>query len=53
MDAFKGVLAQTPITFIASEGVEFGGVLFLLHSLIGNGFIKLSKSLQITFWLLR
>jgi hypothetical protein len=40
MDAFKGVLEQTPIEFIASEGVEFGGVLFLLPSLLATGLLS-------------
>jgi hypothetical protein len=40
MDAFKGVLEKTPIEFIASEGVEFGGVLFLLPSLLETGLLS-------------
>ena len=40
MDAFKGVLEQTPIEFVASEGVEFGGVLFLLPSLLATGLLS-------------
>jgi hypothetical protein len=43
MDAFKGVLEQTPIEFIASEGVEFGGVLFLLPSLLATGLLSYQK----------
>jgi len=43
MDAFKGVLEQTPIKFIASEGVEFGGVLFLLPSLLATGLLSYQK----------
>ena len=43
MDAFKGVLEKTPIEFIASEGVEFGGVLFLLPSLLATGLLSYQK----------
>ena len=40
MAAFKGQLEQTPIEFISSEGVDFGGVLFLLPSLIATGLLS-------------
>lgn len=43
MDAFKGVLGQPPIEFIASEGVEYGGVLFLLPSLLATGLLSYQK----------
>ena len=43
MDACKGVLKQTPIEFIASEGVEYGGVLFLLPSLLATGLLSYQK----------
>ena len=43
MDAFKGVLEQTPVEFSAIEGVEYGGVLFLLPSLLATGLLSYQK----------
>ncbi len=40
MLAAKGKLSKTPIAFLACEGVEFGGVLFLLPSLLATGLLS-------------
>ncbi len=40
MDAFNGRLEQTPIRFTPSEAVEYGGVLFLLPSLLATGLLS-------------
>ena len=40
MLAKKGQLENTPIIFTPSEGVEFGGVLFLLPSLLSTGLLS-------------
>jgi Skp family chaperone for outer membrane proteins len=40
MLASKGKLSKTPVEFIASEGVEFAGVLFLLPSLLNTGLLS-------------
>jgi len=40
MLAAKGKLSKTPIEFLACEGVEFGGVLFLLPSLLATGLLS-------------
>jgi len=40
MLAVKGLLEKTPIEFLQSEGVEFGGVLFLLPSLLATGLLS-------------
>ena len=40
MLAAKGKLSKTPIEFLACEGVEFGGVLFLLPSLLETGLLS-------------
>jgi len=40
MLAVKGQLEKTPIEFLLSEGVEFGGVLFLLPSLLATGLLS-------------
>lgn len=40
MLAVKGQLEKTPIEFLPSEGVEFGGVLFLLPSLLATGLLS-------------
>lgn len=40
MLAVKGQLEKTPIEFLPSEGVEFGGVLFLLPSLLSTGLLS-------------
>ena len=40
MLAVKGQLEKTPIKFLPSEGVEFGGVLFLLPSLLATGLLS-------------
>ena len=40
MLAINGKLQKTPIEFIPSEGVDFGGVLFLLPSLIETGLLS-------------
>ncbi|MBC8179545.1 hypothetical protein H8E88_00330 [candidate division KSB1 bacterium] len=40
MLAVTGQLEKTPIEFLPSEGVEFGGVLFLLPSLIATGLLS-------------
>ena len=40
MLAAKGQLKKTPIEFLPSEGVEFGGVLFLLPSLLATGLLS-------------
>ncbi len=40
MLAQKGQLEKTPIKFTPSEGVEFGGVLFLLPSLLATGLLS-------------
>jgi len=40
MAAIKGQLERTPIRFISSEGVDYGGVLFLLPSLIATGLLS-------------
>lgn len=40
MLAVNGKLEKTPIEFIPSEGVDFGGVLFLLPSLIETGLLS-------------
>ena len=43
MLAVKGQLKETPIEFIPSEGVEFGGVLFLLPSLLATGLLSFQE----------
>jgi hypothetical protein len=43
MLAAKGRLEKTPIEFSPSEGVEFGGVLFLLPSLLATGLLSFQK----------
>jgi len=40
MLAVQGQLKKTPIRFVPSEGVEFGGVLFLLPSLLATGLLS-------------
>ena len=40
MLATKGQLEKTPVHFVPSEGVEFGGVLFLLPSLLETGLLS-------------
>jgi hypothetical protein len=40
MLAVNGKLEKTPIEFVPSEGVDFGGVLFLLPSLIETGLLS-------------
>ncbi len=40
MLATVGKLAKTPVEFLYSEGVDFGGVLFLLPSLIQTGLLS-------------
>lgn len=40
MAAVNDQLDHTPIEFIASEGVDYGGVLFLLPSLIATGLLS-------------
>jgi len=40
MLAAKGQLKKTPIEFMPSEGIEFGGVLFLLPSLLATGLLS-------------
>ncbi len=40
MLAVIGQLEKTPIEFLPSEGVEFGGVLFLLPSLLATGLLS-------------
>jgi hypothetical protein len=40
MLAVKGQLEKTPIRFVLSEGVDFGGVLFLLPSLLSTGLLS-------------
>lgn len=38
--AFRGQLDQTPLEFVSSEGIDFGGVLFLLPSLLATGLLS-------------
>lgn len=40
MLAARGELEKTPVNFTPSEGVEFGGVLFLLPSLLATGLLS-------------
>ncbi len=40
MFASVGLLNKTPVEFLPSEGVDFGGVLFLLPSLIETGLLS-------------
>ncbi len=40
MLAKQGKIEKTPIRFVPSEGVEFGGVLFLLPSLLATGLLS-------------
>ncbi len=40
MLAANGQLEKTPISFTSSEGVDYGGVLFLLPSLIATGLLS-------------
>ncbi|HED38022.1 MAG TPA: hypothetical protein ENI76_07245, partial [Ignavibacteria bacterium] len=40
MLASKGQLEKSPIKFLPSEGIEFGGVLFLLPSLLATGLLS-------------
>ena len=40
MFAAVGLLNKTPVEFLPSEGVDFGGVLFLLPSLIETGLLS-------------
>ncbi len=40
MLAAKGQLEKTPIRFVPNEGVEYGGVLFLLPSLLSTGLLS-------------
>ena len=40
MLAVRGSLIKTPIEFLPSEGVEFGGVLFLLPALLETGLLS-------------
>jgi hypothetical protein len=40
MLAAKGQLKKTPIRFVPGEGVEFGGVLFLIPSLVATGLLS-------------
>lgn len=44
--ATKGLLEKTPIRFEVSEGVDFGGVLFLLPSLIATGIFSYRQHYQ-------
>lgn len=46
MLAVKGQLGKTPIEFLPSEGVEFGGVLFLLPSLLATGLLSYQNHYQ-------
>ena len=46
MLAVKGELEKTPIEFLPSEGVEFGGVLFLLPSLLATGLLSYQNHYQ-------
>lgn len=46
MLAVKGKLEKTPIEFLPSEGVEFGGVLFLLPSLLATGLLSYQNHYQ-------
>ncbi len=43
MAAARGELTKTPIEFTPSEGVEFGGVLFLLPALLATGLMSFKK----------
>jgi len=43
MAASRGKLEKTPIEFLPSQGVEFGGVLFLLPSLLATGLLSYNK----------
>jgi len=38
--AALGMLEKTPVRFVASEGVDYGGVLFLLPSLLASGLLS-------------
>jgi len=46
MLAVKGELEKTPVEFLPSEGVEFGGVLFLLPSLLATGLLSYQNHYQ-------
>jgi len=43
MLAAKGQLEETPVEFTPGEGIEFGGVLFLLPSLLATGLLSYQK----------
>ena len=43
MLAAKGQLKETPIEFVPSGGVEFGGVLFLIPPLLATGLLSFQK----------
>ena len=46
MLASKGQLEKTPIQFVPSEGVDFGGVLFLLPALLAAGLLSYKNHYQ-------
>lgn len=46
MLAAKGQLEKTPVKFIPSEGVDFGGVLFLLPALLATGLLSYKNHYQ-------
>jgi len=43
MAASRGELEKTPLEFLPSQGVEYGGVLFLLPSLLATGLLGYNK----------
>ena len=46
MQGYRGQLEKTPIQFVESECVDYGGVLFLLPFLLSNGLLSYQNHYQ-------